>query len=62
MDFLTRKIGMKPGKEVVSIEGKFHDADIQDGMILGYPWMILNSLAILPHSERCVATMEQWLC
>ena len=42
VEFQSRKMGMMHRRGVVSIEGKFQDEDIEDDMILGYPWLLAN--------------------
>ena len=44
-------------KESKGLSGTFHDADIEDEMILGYPWVTLHELAII--WERCKQTTER---
>ena len=47
--FRQRNAEVKPGFERVwKAMGFFHEADIDDDMILGYPWMQENRVAVLP--------------
>ena len=40
------------------LRGKFHDADIENELILGYPWLQENNLAILPAEEALACGIQ----
>ena len=65
--FLQRNAEVKPGFERVwKAKGCFHEADIDDDMILGYPWLHENRVAVLPGDnalgvgERGQCLVEGW--
>ena len=64
---LQRNAEAKPGFERVwKAKGFFHEADIDDDMGLGYPWLQENRVAVLPGDnalgvgESCQCLVEGW--
>ena len=47
--FRERGVDVGPGKEMVwRAKESFHEAEIEDDMILGYPWLKEDRVAVLP--------------
>ena len=64
--FLQTNAEVKPGFERVwKAKACFHEADIDDDMILGYPWLQKNRVAVLSGDnalgvgERCQCFLER---
>ena len=60
--FLQRNAEVNPGFESVwKAKGCFHEADIDDDMILGYPWLQENRVAVLP-GDNALGVCEKGQC
>ena len=66
--FRERGVDVGPGKERVSgAKGCFHEAEIENDMILGYPWLQENRVAVLYGDnllgvgEGCQNLVQGWV-
>ena len=50
--------GANPGANTSCLHGKLHDADIENELILGYPWLQENNLAVLPAEEALACGLQ----
>ena len=47
-----------PGANTFCSHGKLHDADIENELIFGYPWLQENNLAVLPAGEALACRLQ----
>ena len=47
-----------PGAITFRLQGKFHDADIENELISGYPWLQEKNLAVLPAEEALACGLQ----
>ena len=54
----SKRFDTKTEENTVSLRGKFHDADIENALILGYPWAVQNGLNIFPAQDALACGLQ----
>ena len=53
-----KTLDTNPGANTFCLNGKFHDADIENELILGCPWLQENNLEVLPAEEALACGLQ----